>query len=176
MSDGVRRLSDLPDGEARAELRACCGSSRWVERMLSQRPFKNRDEVFESAAHLWWQLGRQDWLEAFAAHPRIGEDATAGPTGGPTGGAALAARWSAAEQSQVSAAELVVKAALAEVNRAYEVRFGHVYIVCATGKSAEELLALARIRLGNDPDTELTVAAAEQAKITRLRLERLLTV
>ena len=156
----MRRLSDLPEAEARAALRACCGAGRWVERMLTQRPFKNADEVFASAERIWWDIGREDWLEAFAAHPRIGERT----------GDAAAAR----EQAGAETAGVATKAALAEANRAYEARFGYIYIVCAAGKSGEEMLALCRTRLANPPETELRIAAEEQLKITRLRLTKLL--
>jgi OHCU decarboxylase len=155
----VRRISDLPDDEAAAELRACCASSRWVARMLSQRPFKDSNEVFESAERIWWDLTPDDWHEAFRAHPRIGERGQA---------------HEAAEQAGAQAAPDDLKAKLAQANRDYEARFGWIYLVCATGKSAEEMLAIATSRMANDPDTELKVAAAEQAKITRLRLVKLL--
>ncbi len=168
----MRHLSDLPEDEARAALRACCAAGRWVERMLSQRPFKNRDEVFDSAEHIWWSLGREDWLEAFAAHPRIG----AQPHSRTAAQDAVANAWATGEQAGAAGSSDETKAALAEVNRAYEAKFGYTYIVCATGKSGEEMLALARQRLGNDPDTELRVAALEQRTITRLRLEKLLTL
>ncbi len=170
----MRRLSSLPDAEAAAELRACCASTRWVERMLSQRPFKSADEVFASAERIWNDLGRGDWLEAFAAHPRIGGQRDTG-TGG-RGHGAQGDAWSITEQAGVLGAADEVKARLAQVNRDYEARFGWIYLVCATGKSAEELLALAVARIANDPATELMVAAAEQAKITRLRLIRLLEI
>ena len=155
----MRHLSDLPEDEARAALRACCASTRWVERMLSQRPFKSADEIYESAERIWLDLGREDWLEAFAGHPRIGESGDA---------------RSAAEQSRVAAASADVKTRLARVNADYEARFGWIYIVCATGKSAEEMLAIAERRMANAPDAELRVAAAEQAKITRLRLQKMI--
>ena len=166
-------MSDLPEDEARAALRACCAAGRWVERMLSQRPFKNRDEVFDSAEHIWWSLGREDWLEAFAAHPRIGAQRHSGTAAQDD---SKAPEWSQAEQAGAAAASDETKAALAEVNREYEAKFGYIYIVCATGKSGEEMLALARQRLGNDADTELRVAALEQLNITRLRLEKQLTL
>lgn len=161
----MRRLSDLPDDEARAALLACCGSARWAERMLSQRPFRDRDDVFDSADRIWWDLAEADWLEAFAAHPRIGG------TGAP-GHGGTASEWSAKEQASVADAADEVKEQLAEANAEYERRFGFIYIVCATGKSAEEMLALCRTRLANEPAAELQVAAGEQAKITALRLEK----
>jgi OHCU decarboxylase len=174
----VRRLSDLPEAEARAALLACCGSRRWVERMLSQRPFKDADEVFAAAERLWWDLEPEDWLEAFRAHPRIGETPGEGAGSGHGAGGApvMAGAWSRQEQASVTGADAAVRAALAEANRAYEARFGHLFIVCATGKSAEEMLAMCRARLDNDPAAELGVAAQELGRITRLRLERLLAM
>ncbi len=157
----MRRISDLPDTEAAAELAACCGSARWVQRMLSQRPFKDRDEVFASAERIWWDIAPADWLEAFRAHPRIGEKAS---------GAA------AQEQSSMQAASDDVRAELARANAEYEQKFGWIYIVCASGKSPEAMLAMCRARMANDADTELKVAAEEQLRITKLRLEKLLTV
>lgn len=130
--------------------------------MLSQRPFKDADEVFESAEHIWWDLGRDDWLEAFAAHPRIGDPGATGRE--------------AHEQSGMAAASRDVKAQLAQANRDYEAKFGWIYLVCATGKSAEAMLALARERIGNGAETELHIAAAEQAKILKLRVEKLLEI
>ena len=157
----MRRISDLPGAEAAAELAACCGSARWVARMLSQRPFKDRDEVFDSADRIWWDLKPEDWLEAFKAHPRIGEKAS---------GAA------AKEQSSMQSASDDLRAALAKANAEYEQKFGWIYIVCASGKSPEEMLAMCQARMANDPDAELKVAAQEQLRITRLRIEKLLTV
>ncbi len=137
--------------------------------MLSQRPFKDRDEVFEAADRIWNDLGRDDWLEAFAAHPRIGADAHAGQD-------AQGRAWSEAEQAQVARAGADIRSRLAQANRDYEARFGFIYLVCASGRSADELLAYCHERLANDPGSELRVAAAEQARITRLRLEKLLEI
>jgi OHCU decarboxylase len=113
-------------------------------------------------------LDSTHWIEAFSHHPRIGERASALPQG------ERGREWAAGEQSGVGRAQQDVRAELASVNREYEHRFGYIFIVLASGKSAEEMLALARERLGNDPDLELRTAAEEQRKITRLRLEKLL--
>jgi OHCU decarboxylase len=170
----VRRISDLPDAEAAAELAACCASARWVTRMLSQRPFKDATEVFESAERIWRDITPADWLEAFRAHPRIGErhakDAQAAQ------GAPRGRGWSEQEQSGMKAASDDVRAELARANAEYERKFGWIFIVCASGKSPEEMLAMCSARMANDPDAELKIAAEEQLKITRLRLEKLLTV
>ena len=160
-------LNALPLLEARAAFLRCCGSIRWVETMLSYRPFESVDQLYSLAEAEWDVLDRDDWLEAFAAHPRIGDIATLRKKFAST------ATWSEGEQAGVQNADESVLQALAEGNREYEARFGHIFIVCATGKSATEMLGILRSRLTNDPDTELRVAAAEQAKITRLRLEKL---
>ena len=160
------RLNALSAADAEAELLACCGSRRWAREMAARRPFADVAALLAAADEVWWALGPDDWHEAFRAHPRIGERKAAPAQG------ARAASWSA--QEQAGAAGDDVAAALAEGNRAYEERFGHIYIVCATGKTADEMLAILRARLANDAATELRAAAAEQAKITRLRLEKLL--
>ena len=132
-------------------------------------PYASRDAVLATADTVWSRLGPGDWREAFSHHPRIGERARAASQG------TQAETWSADEQRDVSAADASVRAQLDEVNRAYEARFGFIYIVCASGRSAEELLAFAYERMQNDLDTELRVAAEEQRRITRLRLEKLLS-
>jgi OHCU decarboxylase len=128
--------------------------------MRESQPFAGAGQMLEAAGRIWSELGPADWLQAFAAHPRIGES-SADP---------LASR----EQSKVTGAPADVLTRLAAANRAYEERFGHIYIVCATGKTAPEMLAILESRLSNDAETELRVAAGEQLKITRLRLEKLL--
>ncbi|HEU5217321.1 MAG TPA: 2-oxo-4-hydroxy-4-carboxy-5-ureidoimidazoline decarboxylase [Gemmatimonadales bacterium] len=157
----------MPESEAAELLRSCCGSSRWVKAMVARRPFRSLGALAGAAAEVWRRLAPADWLEAFAHHPRIGERAA------PVSQDDRARTWSAGEQAGLESAAGDVRAALAEVNAEYERRFGHGYIVCATGRSAEEMLDLARARLGNDPDVELSVAAGEQGKITRIRLEKL---
>ena len=146
----------------------CCGSARWVSMMVARRPFGSLERVLAGADETWWSLSPDDWREAFAHHPRIGDRPTAARQ------SEQGAVWAAGEQAAVGDASADTRAALAAVNRTYEQRFGYIYIVCATGKSADELLAIATERLNNDPDTELAVAAEEQRKITRLRLEKLL--
>jgi 2-oxo-4-hydroxy-4-carboxy-5-ureidoimidazoline decarboxylase len=169
-AEGSVSLGDLgrmPDDELRSALTACCGASRWVERMMAERPFGDVDALLQRADEIWWSLGPSDWQEAFAHHPRIGErDAKIAQQG-------RAGSWSATEQRGVADAGSDLRSALADGNREYERRFGHIYLVSAAGKTAEELLALLRARLLNDPATELEVAAAEQAKITRSRLLKL---
>ncbi len=160
-------LDRMPADELRSALTACCGAARWVERMVDSRPFGDIETLLRRADEIWWSLVPEDWREAFAHHPRIGERSAKVAQG------ARAQGWSAGEQRGVADASFDVRSALAEGNREYERRFGHIYLVSAAGKSAEELLELLRARLANDPTTELEVAAAEQAKITRLRLKKL---
>jgi 2-oxo-4-hydroxy-4-carboxy-5-ureidoimidazoline decarboxylase len=165
---GLDRLNALGAEAARAALAQCCGAAEWTRRMVASRPFPSREALLEHADAVWWELGPSDWLEAFRSHPRIGErKAEALQTERERG-------WSAGEQAGVAAAEQATRQALVEGNREYEARFGYIYIVCATGRTAQEMLALLRQRLANPPEAEIRVAAAEQARITRLRLEKLL--
>ncbi len=164
----LARLNDLPAGEAERELLTCCGSRVWARRMAAARPFADERSLLEKAATVWWGLTEADWLEAFRSHPRIGErKAEAGQT-------SREQAWSAGEQSGMESAAEATQRALAEGNRAYDERFGFIYIVCASGKSADEMLGILTRRLANDPATELRAAAEEQRKITRIRLEKLL--
>lgn len=165
---GLARLNALPASDAEAALLHCLGATRWARGMTARRPFQDRDALFVAADELCAGLGREDWLEAFIRHPKIGEKRAAAQT------SATERRWSEQEQSAASRAASETMAALAEANRAYFDRFGYIFIVCATGKTAEEMLALLRQRLQNDPDAELRVAAEEQRRIARLRLEKLL--
>jgi 2-oxo-4-hydroxy-4-carboxy-5-ureidoimidazoline decarboxylase len=154
--------------QANELLSDCCGASRWVSGMVARRPFGSRAVVLSTADEIWGSLDAGDWREAFSHHPRIGEWKSPMPQSD------RGSAWAAGEQSGVERAHEDVRAELATANREYEHRFGYTYIVFATGKSAEEMLALARERLRNDPDVELRAAAEEQRKITRLRLEKLL--
>jgi OHCU decarboxylase len=128
--------------------------------MIERRPFSSREAIFNAADEIWKSLAPSDWLEAFAHHPRIGEQTTN--------------TVAASEQSAIRSADEAIREELAKVNRDYKRKFGYIYIVCATGKTAEEMLAIARNRLNNDPATELAIAAEEQRKITQLRLAKLL--
>ena len=166
-SRGVAAFNTLPDYDAAPLLESCCGSHAWVQAMLERRPFRSLMRILDEAEEIWWSLAPGDWREAFDHHPRVGEQSAATPQ------AAVARAWSADEQRGVAASSDATRQALAEGNREYERKFGHIYLVCATGKSGEEMLALLRARLSNDPETELRVAAGEQATITRLRLEKL---
>jgi 2-oxo-4-hydroxy-4-carboxy-5-ureidoimidazoline decarboxylase len=161
-------LNAQSEAGARAALSRCCGSRRWVDGMLAARPFADGAHVHATAEQLWRALGREDYLEAFSHHPKIGAD-----TAELAGKFQSTADWSNAEQAGTRGADLQTLQALREGNLAYAERFGFSFIVCATGKSAAEMLALLQTRIGNSPEAELAIAAAEQAKITRLRLEKL---
>jgi 2-oxo-4-hydroxy-4-carboxy-5-ureidoimidazoline decarboxylase len=162
------KLDAMSEPEARAALSRCCGASRFVDRMLASRPFRDDAALHEAMLRVWATMDRADILEAFDHHPRIGADL-----------AALRQKFSRTadlslrEQAGAMDAGEAELARLRDGNLAYEARFGHIFIVCATGKTAAQMADLLDARLGNDPDTELCLAAAEQAKITRLRLESL---
>jgi len=164
----LAELNALPVADARDAFTRCCGASAWVEAMTVRRPFASAGQLLEGARERWEARARDDWHEAFAHHPKIGDLASLQRKYAAT--ADLASR----EQAAVTRATRVVLEALAEGNRAYEQRFGYIFIVFATGKRAEEMLALLRDRLGNDPGVEIGIAAHEQWKIMRLRLDTML--
>jgi 2-oxo-4-hydroxy-4-carboxy-5-ureidoimidazoline decarboxylase len=163
----IEAINSMPPDAAGAAFLRCCGSHRWAERMAARRPFASSAGLFDAADVIWADLGRDDWLEAFAAHPRIGD------LDGLRKKFAATADWASHEQSGVAVANEDVLRRLADGNRRYEEQFGYIFIVCATGKTASEMLDILNARLTNTPDQELRIAAAEQAKITRLRLEKL---
>lgn len=160
-------LNRLNEAELQEALLKCNGSSEWTRRMLSQRPFANADALFCSADETWMSLSRSDWMEGFAHHPRIGDLESLKKKFSST------SNWSKSEQSSVNDASEQTLIELRDGNLRYEEKFGFIFIVCATGKSAAEMLQLLRERMHNDADTELRVALTEHAKITRLRLEKL---
>jgi 2-oxo-4-hydroxy-4-carboxy-5-ureidoimidazoline decarboxylase len=162
-----RRIDTAGADDARGLLFTCCGSTRWVDAMLARRPFGSAKAMLEAAAGIWMGLGPDDWREAFSHHPKIGERKLDDVRFAGTGH--LAAR----EQSGVAAATDDVREVLESLNRAYEARFGFIFIICATGLSADRMIAALRARLTNDPGTELQIASAEQARITALRLAHL---
>jgi allantoicase len=162
---GLRWLNSLPDAQARQVLSTCCAARAWAERMAAGRPYGDTDALLGASDRAVAELRRDDLAEALAGHPQIGQHAT---------GSSPEAAWSRQEQARAGIAGAEVLAALEEGNRAYEDRFGHVFLISASGRSAEELLAALRDRLGNDPDTEWGVVAEELAKINQLRLRRLL--
>jgi OHCU decarboxylase len=163
----LENLNSLTADEARQEFLKCCGSQSWALRMVDQRPFASVDELLSKADGIWWSLETADWLKAFHSHPKIGERKAAEKA------AAQSRVWSEAEQAGIRSAAQETKQALVEGNREYEERFNFIFIVCATGKTADQMLAILRERLSNDRDKELQIAADEQRKITRLRLKKL---
>ena len=161
-------LNSLSPSQAEEEFLKCCGSKDWAQQMVAARHYNSLDELITEADRIWWSLGPQDWLEAFHSHPKIGEKKAAAAT------AVEAQQWSEDEQSGIRNSAQQTLDALADLNRAYEKKFGYIFIVCASGKSSEEMLGILRERLANNADEELRIAAAEQAKITELRLRKLI--
>ena len=155
-------LNALPYPEARAQLLACCGSVAWAERVAAGRPYADDAALLAAADAAWDAATDADVREALGAHPRIGELERGG------------AQERAEQAVAAASADAATADELREGNHAYEQRFGHIYLVCASGRTAQELLADLRSRLGNDPAAELRVAASEQRAITRLRLQGLL--
>ena len=166
-SDGVAQWNQRTMKDAEAEYFRCCGSTRWARTMAKMGPFVSEAHLFGCAEEQWWHLGDGDWLEAFTHHPRIGSSVAALKEK-----FADTASWSSEEQSRVQSASDDVIEALAAENNAYFERFGFIFIVCASGLSAEEMLDRLRQRMSNAPEAELRIAAGEQMKITRLRLQK----
>ena len=165
--DTWQTINSADPEQARRCLARACGSSRWVDRMLELRPFAGQTELLRAARQTWNDLREDDWREAFSHHPQIGDRA------------ALEKRFpashdlSAREQAGIGEASSEVLDQLAAANQEYLARFGYIFIVCASGRSAAEMLSILRSRLGNNPATELRIAASEQAAITALRLSAL---
>lgn len=163
----IAYLNGLSENEAHQALTKCCGAAAWVKQMLAKRPYTNSDSVHKLAGETWWTLSEKDWLEAFEHHPKIGDINS------------LRAKfdhtkdWASNEQSGVDNAHEEVIQRLANGNTQYETKFGYIFIVCATGKTAEEMLAILESRLPNTPEAEIKIAAEEQLKITLLRLQKL---
>jgi len=169
MHDDLAWLNSLPPVEAEKELLQCCGSTRWAQQMAAARPYRTLENLTATANELWWSLDRNDWLEAFRSHPKIGEKKAADPV------STQASQWSGQEQAGVATASQETVDSLATLNRAYEEKFGFIFIICATGKTSAEMMSSLRERLEHDAVDELPIAAAEQSKITALRLNKLLT-
>lgn len=161
-------LNELPADEAEYIFRDCCGSRDWARLMAESRPFAMLEHLYKKADDVWFSLAVDDWLEAFAAHPKIGSKKPAAIQ------QFRAASWSAGEQAGMDSAADDVRERLAEANGLYAAKFGFIFIVCATGKTADEMLAICQARLGNSLETELQIAAEEQRKITEIRLGKIL--
>jgi allantoicase len=167
-AQGLERFNRLSQEQALQALLDCCGSLRWADEMLRRMPFADLPYVLDSADQAWAALGETDWLDAFRHHPAIGAKKAEKAQ------SATAKRWSKGEQSVAQSATPQTLEALARENEKYQAKFGHVFLICATGKTSEEILASLRQRLSNEPAKELRIAAEEQRKITRIRLEKLL--
>ena len=163
-------LNALGRAEAEQALLQCCGSSRWAREVAAGRPYENLEALITRADEIWQSLEPGDWLEAFRSHPKIGEKKAAASI------SEKSRQWSGQEQSGVRQASQETADSLATLNRVYEEKFGFIFIICATGKTSDEMLTALRERLENDATRELTIAAAEQGKITELRLRKLLSL
>ena len=166
----LARWNALPAEEAQKEILPCCDSQAWAREMVSRRPITDEAELLAAASEAWRGLSVTDWMEAFRSHPRIGDPHSRNATAD-----RRSAGWSAQEQSAASNSDDSVKRALAEANREYEQRFGHIFIVCATGRSAAEILEILNRRLQNDGSIEIREAAEQQLQITNIRLRKWLT-
>jgi 2-oxo-4-hydroxy-4-carboxy-5-ureidoimidazoline decarboxylase len=166
MSEVLARWNALSEEEAVWKILPCSGSRGWAAGMARRRPLGDEAALLVAADEVWRGLAVKDWMEAFASHPRIGERKA------PESATGQSAAWSAQEQRNAAAADGAVKAALAAGNVEYERRFGRVFLVGATGKSASEILEVLRRRLRNDDATELKEAGEEQRKITAIRLKK----
>ncbi|HYS23280.1 MAG TPA: 2-oxo-4-hydroxy-4-carboxy-5-ureidoimidazoline decarboxylase [Candidatus Eisenbacteria bacterium] len=169
MSEVLARWNGLPPEEAAREILPCCGSRTWAASMASKRPIQDEASLVATSDVIWRSLGEPDWLEAFRSHPRIGESHAEKDA------PAQSSAWSAQEQQKAAAADEALKMALKWGNREYEQKFGRIFIVCATGKSADEILEILRRRLHNDEATELQEVVEEQRQIMRIRLRRWIT-
>ena len=163
----IAEFDHLPTEKKKALLLQCCGSSTWVDKMITVFPVEDLVELLEAAEERWDECNEQDWREAFDHHPKIGDINFLKKKFANT------AQWASAEQSGVNDAAKNVIHELAKANEEYEKKFGTIFIVCATGKSAEQMLGILKERLNNAKEDEIKIAAAEQLNITKLRLEKL---
>ena len=169
MQNDLAWLNRLASEEAVETLLQCCGSQRWAAEAAESRPYSSMEALLMRANEIWWSLDPGDWLEAFRSHPKIGDRKAAEKV------SAQSQQWSGQEQAGMSAASDETANSLAALNHVYEQKFGYIFIICATGKTPDEMLSALRERLRNDAEAELPIAAAEQSKITELRLKKLLT-
>ena len=167
MNPVLARWNSLRPIDASKEILPCCGSKAWADGMTNRRPISDETALLAASDEIWWSLSEADWLEAFRSHPRIGESAASAPV--------RSAKWSTEEQRQVGTANADLRTVLAEANRKYEEQFHRIFIVCATNKSAPEILEILRRRMGNDEATELGEAAEQQRQIAHIRLKKWLS-
>ena len=165
MSQVLSDWNKLDNEFASAEVLPCCGSTRWARELAQARPIADEAELLGRSDDIWRALSLEDWDEAFRSHPKIGGNKAEAAT-------QQSAVWSRGEQSGMAASSAETRTALEQGNRIYEQRFARIYIVCATGKSAEEMLADLKRRLQNDAETELREVVEQQRQITRLRLRK----
>jgi len=170
MSEVLAHWNELDFAEAANEVLPCCGAKAWAEGMAGRRPFEDEAAVLITSDEVWRSLREADRLQAFYSHPKIGESRATAPSGGHS------ITWSQQEQKNVAVAQERIKAELAKGNREYEEKFGFIFIVCATGKSAREILEILKRRLQNGKEEELKEAAEEQRQITQLRLKKWLEI
>ena len=170
MNERLERINQADRLEVESIFRDCCGSSKWASLMTASRPFASERELMDKAAAIWSDIDDSDRLEAFAAHPKIGETKAAPLQ------QARSAAWSSGEQAGMKSADELLRQELADANREYYEKFGFIFIVCATGKSGEEMLEICRSRLSHDRKTEIDIAAVEQQKITEIRIRKLLSL
>ena len=163
----LHELNALTQPQLKQELLKCCGSPTWAKMMMTYFPVDTMEELLEEAEEIWYDCSEDDWKEAFAHHPKIGDVESLTKKNSST------AQWASGEQSGVNVASKETIAALAEDNKKYEDKFGYTFIVCATGKSAAEMLTILQSRLSNEPENEIKMAAEEQNKITKLRFQKL---
>ena len=156
-------FDELSRNSAIALLRECCGSSEWAARMERGRPYASLDALLQKSDEVWWGLRTSDWLEAFRAHPKLGD--------APATTSSRSADWSRGEQARI-VENTDARDELRRLNRGYEERFGWIFILCATGKSASDVVSALQRRMKNDEAAELREAAEQQNQITRLRLRK----
>ena len=165
----LEELNTLDPGEAAVAFTKCCGSSKWINEMVEARPFSDRDAITKFAEKAWFYCFEEDWLEAFRHHPKIGDVKSLNEKFSST------KEWAGEEQKRVAEADQQTIEKLADLNTNYEEKFGFIFIVCANGLSAQEMLGMLEDRMNNDYQHELMIAMGEQHKITLLRLEKLLS-
>ena len=164
----IVELNNLSNENTVEELFKCCGSSEWAQKLADNRPFKNKQQLLEVSDATWAGCSKHDGLEAFTHHPKIGDLKSLEKKFAST------KEWAGKEQAGVDSATHKTLTELAEGNKVYENKFGFIFIVCATGKTANEMLAMLNARLQNNPETEIKIAMNEQNKITHIRLEKLI--
>ncbi len=165
----LSELNKLSADQLKGELIKCCGSTSWVGKMTALHPFVSEDQLFNMAERIWHECGKEDWKEAFSHHPKLGDLESLKEKYANT------KDWATDEQAAAKESSPEVLEELAYNNKVYEEKFGFIYILFATGKTAKVILSILRIRLNNDLETELIMSMVEQNKITKLRLEKLLS-